>query len=246
MNIHMKVKNFGPIEKAEIDLRPLTVFMGESNTGKTYLAALIYALHKNFGGISQFPWVSSAAFYFRLFYRSRHRYAQSRQEEIEQEVLTVLEKLNTPGRTFRFSDLPQELFDRSKSILTDQKDFPNELIRCFDLEAVSKLIRFTGNQNNEMKVSLSVHDRNQTCWSFETRDAGSGPTVEGHINPDTILFNAKRSTELYEMSDVERLFSDFRYPPAANREFILLARRSERHHAKPQCNCKFPHQTIGS
>lgn len=47
-NIHLAVQNFGPIARAEIDLRPLTVFVGESNTGKTYLAALIYALHRTF------------------------------------------------------------------------------------------------------------------------------------------------------------------------------------------------------
>ena len=52
MDAYINVKNFGPIEEAEIDLRPLTVFVGESNTGKTYLAALIYALHRNFGGAS--------------------------------------------------------------------------------------------------------------------------------------------------------------------------------------------------
>ena len=47
-NIHLAVKNFGPIARADIDLRPLTVFVGKSNTGKTYLAALIYALHRTF------------------------------------------------------------------------------------------------------------------------------------------------------------------------------------------------------
>ena len=46
MDIHISVKNFGPIEKAEIDLRPLTVFVGESNTGKTYLAAHIYTVYR--------------------------------------------------------------------------------------------------------------------------------------------------------------------------------------------------------
>ena len=55
-NIHIAVENFGPIEKAEIDLRPLTVFVGESNTGKTYLSALIYALQRTFDGISRVPW----------------------------------------------------------------------------------------------------------------------------------------------------------------------------------------------
>ena len=52
--IHIAVENFGPIEKAEIDLRPLTIFVGESNTGKTYLAALIYAIQRAFEGIPEF------------------------------------------------------------------------------------------------------------------------------------------------------------------------------------------------
>ena len=49
-NIHIMAQNFGPIEKAEITLRPLTIFVGESNTGKTYLSTLIFALHRAFGG----------------------------------------------------------------------------------------------------------------------------------------------------------------------------------------------------
>ena len=64
MDTYINVKNFGPIEKAEIDLRPLTVFVGESNTGKTYLAALIYALHQHFEGVPQVPWVGFVTSYF--------------------------------------------------------------------------------------------------------------------------------------------------------------------------------------
>ena len=47
-SLQLSVSNFGPIAKAEIDLRPLTVFVGPSNTGKSYLAMLVYALHKFF------------------------------------------------------------------------------------------------------------------------------------------------------------------------------------------------------
>ena len=124
-------------------------------------------------------------------------------------MLEALEKLNTPGRPFKFSDLPQQIHTLLESGLTDQEDFTNELKRCFDLESVSKLIRFTGNQANEMKISLSVREGDQTCWDFEVRDAGSGPTIIGHINPDMILLDAndaKRKTEFHEISDVERLF----------------------------------------
>ena len=206
MDAYINVKNFGPIEKAEIDLRPLTVFVGESNTGKTYLAALIYALHQHFRGISQFPWADSVTSYFSFTYRSRDRYPQNRREALEQEMLEVLEKLNMPERPFKFSDLPQEIHTQFEFKLTDQEDFTNELKRCFDLESASKLIRFTGNQANEMNVSLSVREGDQTCWDFEVRDAGSGPAIIGHINPDMILLNAKRKTEFHEISDVERLF----------------------------------------
>lgn len=42
----IEVADFGPIVEANVDLRPITVFVGPSNTGKSYLAMLIYALHR--------------------------------------------------------------------------------------------------------------------------------------------------------------------------------------------------------
>lgn len=45
-SLELEVYDFGPIVHAKIDLRPLTVFVGPSNTGKSYMATLIYALHR--------------------------------------------------------------------------------------------------------------------------------------------------------------------------------------------------------
>lgn len=42
----LTVKNFGPIKSAKVDIKPLTVFVGPSNTGKSYLAMLIYITAK--------------------------------------------------------------------------------------------------------------------------------------------------------------------------------------------------------
>ncbi len=47
-NLTLEVENFGPIVEAKIELRPLTVFTGPGNTGKSWLATLIYALHRHF------------------------------------------------------------------------------------------------------------------------------------------------------------------------------------------------------
>ena len=49
-NYQVDVEDFGPIAKASVDVRPLTVFVGPTNTGKSYLAVLLYALHQCLGG----------------------------------------------------------------------------------------------------------------------------------------------------------------------------------------------------
>ena len=45
----ISVKNFGPIAEGSVDLKPLTIFMGPNNTGKSYMATAVYALLRIFG-----------------------------------------------------------------------------------------------------------------------------------------------------------------------------------------------------
>ena len=40
----ISAKNFGPIAEGSVELKPLTIFLGKNNTGKSYMAKLIYAL----------------------------------------------------------------------------------------------------------------------------------------------------------------------------------------------------------
>lgn len=49
LGYRLRVADFGPIAETAVALRPLTVFVGPSNTGKSYLATLIYCLHRSFG-----------------------------------------------------------------------------------------------------------------------------------------------------------------------------------------------------
>ena len=41
--LRLVVDNLGPIEHGEVELRPLTIFVGRNNTGKTYVAQALYA-----------------------------------------------------------------------------------------------------------------------------------------------------------------------------------------------------------
>ena len=180
-NVHIKVQNFGPIEKAEIDLRPLTVFVGESNTGKTYLAALIYALYGSFAGFARFPWSHHDVLDLRLTMRDSQVYAK------DEEIREILEKLWKGELPYRFSDLSQETRVQLQSSLNTSEIFSSQLKRCFDLGSTSDLIRFTSSPDNEMKVSLEVRERNQTFWSVAARDSGLGITVKGTVNENLII-----------------------------------------------------------
>ncbi|HDI00810.1 MAG TPA: hypothetical protein ENF78_00030, partial [Candidatus Bathyarchaeota archaeon] len=56
----LKVENYGPVKRAELELRPLTVLVGKNNTGKSYLASLIYTIGDALSGpqvllLSMFP-----------------------------------------------------------------------------------------------------------------------------------------------------------------------------------------------
>lgn len=47
----LTVKNFGPIHEGKnIDVSPMTIFVGPSNTGKSYMAVLIYSIMEVLGG----------------------------------------------------------------------------------------------------------------------------------------------------------------------------------------------------
>ena len=47
--IEVSAKDFGPIVRGTVELKPLTIFVGPSNTGKSYMATLVYALHRSLG-----------------------------------------------------------------------------------------------------------------------------------------------------------------------------------------------------
>ncbi len=129
-DVQIAVQNFGPVAKADIELRPLTVFVGESNTGKTYLAALIYALHRTF-------------------------------------------------------HLPLKNGDMAgaRSNFGNPEAFEDELKRCFNIDSVSELIRFTAKSRcEEMKVTLEGSEAGQTCYAFRLRAAKLGIAVESSIN----------------------------------------------------------------
>ena len=139
----LSVKDFGPIAEATIDLRPFTVFVGASNTGKSYLAILLYALHQFFG--------RSADTFLPLFLPSRLRPLSGARgarlfiqaERIKQWLLQAQDE--TRGTRELDIVLPDEIAALVRPFLQDLGDaaplLDDEVKRCFGLAESADLIR---------------------------------------------------------------------------------------------------------
>ena len=56
----ISVKNFGPIAEGSVDLKPLTIFVGPSNTGKSYMATAVHAVMRAFDEIDHASYLCGA------------------------------------------------------------------------------------------------------------------------------------------------------------------------------------------
>ena len=220
--IEISVRNFGPIAEADLDLRPLTVFVGPSNTGKTYLSVLIYALHRIFGDFSGFPLSHTLRL---LGYGLDYDPPVNKEELLEQ-----FTKANW-DQPFKFSDLPQGVRKRARTSLNTPyffgPDLKTELLRCFDLDSLSGLIRSSNDQNDNITISLRVDEANQTLWSLRIEASASEIVLyDGEINANTIILPANQLplTSLINSDDTIVLLSEHRR--YAEKPYYLPAARS--------------------
>ena len=145
--LQLTVSNFGPIAKADIDLRPLTVFVGPSNTGKSYLAILIYALHRFFGGYAR-----SQYFWFRMtdpIYRNikeQYPFDADNLRRSANWIRDVLVQVDSKSSSDGFPiQLPDFIVSMVRPLFNDLSNFSEaiaeEIERSFGIEDTARLIR---------------------------------------------------------------------------------------------------------
>ena len=142
----LRVTDFGPIAAAAVNLRPLTVFVGPSNTGKSYLATLIYCLHQSFrdrvdsgtlvDGDGPIPHVSAL--------REIGEWAK-RVTDVQGEMPALV-------------DLPSQIESHVRSYLESvpgvRRSLEAELRRCFGVNRVHELVRRCDKQTSGVQVEL--------------------------------------------------------------------------------------------
>ena len=174
---HLKVKKFGPISEASIDVRPLTLISGRSSTGKTYFSTLLYALHNLFGG---FPRLPLNRFHFpEIMTHEILDLSDFTKSLIEYSVNNQRLPLNF--KTFEslpdfvkneiiFSELNSERFTRRFSI---------SLANMFAIKSNSELRHLPHSNSELMAVNCRYTEAKQEIWSVEFNLQDS--TIHSHF-----------------------------------------------------------------
>ena len=146
--VRLQVSNFGPIAEADIDLRPLTLFFGPSNSGKSYLAILLYALQRlpnlcrfQRGGLFRHVSINDRGSGFRNAWKEMRAWMP--------EALA-----SDAGAGSARVSLPRAVASRVRSALGDTGGLSDlaeeELSRCFGVDGTGRLIRRSGGKRAEV------------------------------------------------------------------------------------------------
>ncbi|MXZ11126.1 MAG: AAA family ATPase [Gemmatimonadetes bacterium] len=153
-NLELSVADFGPIDKAKIDLRPLTIFVGPSNTGKSYMAILIYALHQFFSAYSGGKGLRASS---RMIQRQRFDWSENDISNLSAWAEETIADLETTKSEDPYSiELPEFVDSLVRPILNNvahlRENLDNEIARCFGVDKTKNLVRYPS--SNRAKISL--------------------------------------------------------------------------------------------
>lgn len=182
LNLKFAVTNFGPLASAEIDLRPLTIFVGPSNTGKSYMAILIYAFLRSWENLHYFE---SRRFDFGSL-------RDGEEDRFREEAEKLQEIVENMKRAVMVSDFPELSRSHLYKMIRDQEFLggilDRELMRCFDIIPVGHLIR-SSSDPQPMKIIASRSKQNKPFWDFSVSVRGQEFVCDGNIS-DFSVFEA--------------------------------------------------------
>ena len=165
--VSVAVKDFGPIVEGAVEIKPLTVFIGPNNSGKSHLATLVYALMRG----RLIPDEPDVLFYNEVI-------PQIFGHEVETEIddwiaekikgdfdLSSIPLLNLPKRFVH----ALETASKERVLNMFRRSFDDSMPRCFGTE-ISALSRTENHANRKFSVSLK-HD--SPAWHLTATPNGN-------------------------------------------------------------------------
>lgn len=149
----LHVEGFGPLREASVSPRPLTIFIGPNNAGKSYLAVLLYAIYSSLDKLNL----------YQIFYQTWMT------KQVRNSLQQWLRGTTASGK-IPFKELPgdfQELLNQAVSEIFSEhyiNALHEELQRCFASETSELVSKYA-----ERKVSrlCFLIEQSQPPWQLK-------------------------------------------------------------------------------
>lgn len=194
--LEIEVSDFGPISHAKLGLRPLTAFFGPSNTGKSYLAVLIYALHGFLGRRSLFPYILPSEL------RRTHKSNSDDRElpKVKKAIDRFLDEVaETEGQASVDIPIPPEIIKFFGLTLERRGSrLVREIKRCFGHDDIAPLMRKGSSGKNSRIAVRGMMPGGQEKFLYEYRlskNIRSKPDVSAQIPDEMTVSNNLRFTD---------------------------------------------------
>ncbi len=216
--------NFGPISKAKIELKPLNIFIGGHNTGKSYTAQLIYCIAKSLNEDYEA---------IRSLDESVNLEGHKASEELKE-----LEKKLRGRKKFGFESIGGELHKSAKIMWSKSAEITKLRIQdglrhYFNVDELKDLIRF-GDDSDGCFIGLTIKNEERPI-KVEVRIRKRSKAVSVKINPPNIEKAELNKSNVVFFGDMDGsdfarvVFEEWRRPwteIAVNDSYYLPAARS--------------------
>lgn len=157
----LKVENFGKITKADIEVSPFTLFVGDNNSGKSYLMSLIYGIMQLDFGFGEYKINKKAKAYneiihfFESILSQEYQKKLNLQKEMYDNFINILNDILKNNK----KKLIESIFNVNIELNKIEVEFPyNGDIYIEKVMEKDKLTEILENKNNTHLVIFSVED----------------------------------------------------------------------------------------
>ena len=173
MASRISISNLGPIESAELELRPLTILVGPNNTGKSHAALLVYALTQ---ALRSTPMWGSMPGFNRysvpmLRYFRGPQFSNAKRKEITRAFNDFhSEQTEQKAKSLEMADLPPSIQEAilgmsQSSFQWARRNIEQELKRCFG-STLQNITRKNSDGSRTVFTIRITDDSSGFVWSL--------------------------------------------------------------------------------
>ena len=208
-NWKLLVEDYGKIKSAEIEIAPLTLFVGDNNSGKSYLLSLLWGI-ENLG----IETILGDDF-------MEMEQAESLKQWIWKQIDIAIETKENIVSISSVSDMMEELLNLQ--LEKNKNRFVKSIFNSEDVEIGRLVIKFTDikkqniyfkmNENGTMKIYVDQQENNILIYDVKTNGNGLRKLTNVNMAFITLLY--------YLVMGIEKNEEGYIYLPSARTGFML-------------------------